>query len=145
MIKAVVTTEGPVHQDEIYRRIIHSFGLKQLGSRLRSHLNKAFERLKRDDPTVREADGFVWFGEQLEGLVPRDRSRAQASSQKAPMIADAEIKAALAIILRENGDMVHEDRVRAVAALFGFKRTGRELSTRITEVIENTNRAFPGS
>ena len=138
LIKAVVTTEGPVHQDEIYRRIIHSFGLKKLGSRLHAHLDKAFKGFRRSDATVREASGFVWFDEQLDGLTPRDRSEAQPSIQRAPMIADAEIKEALAIVARENGDLEHDDRVRAVAALFGFKRTGTELSARITEVIVKT-------
>jgi very-short-patch-repair endonuclease len=133
--RAIVEIEGPVHQDEIARRVTNLFGKARTGSLISASVMRGLRALKTSAALV-EQDGFWMTPTQFDSPPVRDRSAAPPSLQRADMLSPLEICAAAKIAERENGHLSEDDMVIAVARLLGFKRTGPELRLVILNTIE---------
>ena len=79
IVLKVVALEGPVHEEEIARRVAGLFGKQKAGSRIVAAVEKALSYAKRSDPSLMVSDGF-WMTKQTSAQVPlRNRSRALAA------------------------------------------------------------------
>jgi very-short-patch-repair endonuclease len=136
IVERIIEIEGPVHQEEIARRVAGLFNKQKAGSRI---LNRAVEALKylktrRDDLVVSQ---HFWFtGEQQSKPPLRNRSRALPNLRKASMLPPPEIEAAILAVISQNGAIEIPDIPRAVALHFGFQRTGPEFRPAIEPSIE---------
>jgi hypothetical protein len=129
---AIVEIEGPVHQDEIARRVTGLFGKARTGSQISAAVVRGLQATS----ALVEQDGF-WLTEARLGRPPvRDRSVAPATLQRADMLSPLEIRAAAKIAERENGRLSGDEMVTAITRLLGFKRTGNELKAAILKAIE---------
>lgn len=136
IVQKVVAMEGPVHEEEIARRVASLFGKQKAGSRIVAAVDKALLYAKRSDPPLVESDGF-WMTRDAVAQVPlRNRSRALPSLRKAAMLPPTEIAEAIRKVLGDNGALSWDELPRAVALLFGFQRTGPEFRPAIVPVIE---------
>lgn len=71
----VVETEGPVHEEEVARRIAAAFGKEKAGSRILKVTQQALKMAMRSSETSLLHDGKFWFTkEQAEDPPVRDRS-----------------------------------------------------------------------
>jgi very-short-patch-repair endonuclease len=131
VISQVVETEGPVHTDEIARRIREAFGLQRTGSQILAHIREGLNYLSRK--TRLEQDGEFWSfaGRDLEMV--RDRRNAGASLRRALMIAPNEYQLAIKTVISETVEISRQDLVVETARLFGFDRTGPDLKEAIEE------------
>ncbi|OSQ48268.1 hypothetical protein MCRY_22460, partial [Marivita cryptomonadis] len=82
---------------------------------------------------------FVMTEEQHAQPPVRDRSSETGSLLKAEYLSQAEINAAVNLVVQESGQIPPEELIRAVARLLGYKRVGNDLSTRISETIFAAN------
>jgi very-short-patch-repair endonuclease len=136
IVSKIVDIEGPVHAEEIARRVAALFGKHKAGSRIVASVRSALAYLKRTNPELLEEDGF-WLNANQRASVPlRNRSRAPLSLRKASLLPPMEIAAAIMEVLRQNGALSWEELPRAVAILFGFQRTGPEFRPAVLPVIE---------
>ncbi len=131
----IVETEGPVHQDEVARRVASLFGKLRTGSLISDASLRSLNYLKSAGKLI-EDRGFWLTQDQLKNPPVRDRSAAPLSLQKAEMLAPLEIKAAAKIAEQENGTLTDEDMVVAVTRIIGFKRAGPELKIAILASIK---------
>jgi very-short-patch-repair endonuclease len=132
--RAIVETEGPIHRDEVARRVTSLFGKSRTGSLIGAASLKSLMVLKNSSAVVEE-DGFWMTPSQLVDPSVRDRSSAPMSLQRADMLSPREIRAAAKIATRENGDLSDDEMVMAVTRLLGFKRTGPELGALIAKAL----------
>ena len=102
--KVIVETEGPIHQDEVARRVTSLFGKSRTGSLISAASLKSLQLLKRSLALVEE-DGFWMTPNQLADPPVRDRGSAPISLQRADMLSPREIRAAARIATQENGSM----------------------------------------
>jgi hypothetical protein len=130
----IVETEGPVHQDEVARRIAALFGKARTGSQISAASLRALQLLATRSEAL-EQDEFWMTSAQRDDTPVRDRSAAPPSVQRADMISPLELQAAARIAAKENSDMPDDELVAAVARLLGFRRTGPELRTAIQKAL----------
>jgi very-short-patch-repair endonuclease len=133
--RAIVATEGPIHQDEVARRVTSLFGKSRTGSLISAASLKSLQALKRSIALVEE-DAFWMTPGQLADPPVRDRSSAPISLQRADMLSPREIRAAAGIATRENGSLSDDEMAMAVTRLLGFKRTGPDLKVAIAKALQ---------
>jgi very-short-patch-repair endonuclease len=128
--RAIVEVEGPIHQDEIARRVTTLFGKARTGSLISAATLRGLKALKTSS-ILAEQDAFWMTPAQLENPPVRDRSDAPQTLQRADMLSPVEIRAAAKIAERENGRLSGDEIAIAVTRLLGFKRTGPDLKVAI--------------
>lgn len=133
--KAVVETEGPVHQDEVARRVTTLFGKSRTGSLISAASLRSL-RLLKSSSTLVEVDGFWMTSEQFKEPPVRDRGSAPAALQRADMLSPLEIRAAIKIAEHENGSLSADEKSVAVTRMLGFKRTGAELRAAVLNAMQ---------
>jgi very-short-patch-repair endonuclease len=133
--RAIVETEGPVHEDEIARRVATLFGKARTGSLINAAAIGSLRPLKQSGLLV-EHDGFWMTPAQAANPPVRDRSSAPLALQRADMLSPLEIRAAAKIAMYENGTLSNEEMATAITRLLGFKRTGSELKFAIENALE---------
>lgn len=133
LVRQVVETEGPVHLDEVARRIASAFGKKNAGSRVLAATRRALVDASRRDPDLRREEDFWFTAAQAAAPPVRDRSGENGATCKADALSLLEVRSALRIAREDNPGGSDEDIIRAAARLMGFRRVGGEISSRIAE------------
>ena len=88
---AIVEIEGPMHQDEVARRVTALFGKARTGSLISAASLRSLARLKSSSKLI-EQDGFWMTPDQHKNPAVRDRSAAPIALQRANMVAPVEIQ-----------------------------------------------------
>jgi very-short-patch-repair endonuclease len=131
----IVEVEGPIHVDEIARRVTSLFGKARTGSLISDASLRSLQFL-RSPPARLIVDGAFWMTpEQHQNPPVRDRSAAPPTLQRADMLSPHEIRAAAKIAVQENGSLADDDMANAITRLLGFKRTGPELKAVILKAL----------
>lgn len=133
LVRKIVDAEGPIHVEEIARRVAACFAREKAGSRILAATRTALSRARSGNDNLL-TDGTFWYNqEQAEAPPVRDRSAETGATLKATYISLQEIKAAFKIARDDNAGGDDDDLVRSVARLLGFKRVGTDLQKRIAE------------
>jgi hypothetical protein len=122
IVRSVIEQEGPVHRDEIGRRVRAFFGHGERSMRGAAAIADSLDLLAAKAPDLCYEDGF-WFTKRQKKTPPvRDRACAPARLRRFDMIAHIEIKAAIgrARTQAPESEASLED---AVARLFGLPLT----------------------
>lgn len=141
LVARIVATEGPIHQDEIARRLASSFRKERAGRRIVEATNKALLVAKRiGDPELGNEEQF-WFTIEQEKNPPiRDRSMESGTTVKAEYLAPLEIEAALTLAKQDNVGASSDDLIRAASRMMGFKRAGPDIVSAFAQVLNPTDR-----
>ena len=124
----VVEAEGPIHEEEVARRIATAFGKEKAGSRILKATQQALRIAKGLPDASLLQDGEFWFTRsQAENTPVRDRSLETIPTTKPANISKLEIMQCLAIAIQDNAGGSDQDIIKAAARLFGFKRVGPDL------------------
>jgi very-short-patch-repair endonuclease len=129
----VVKAEGPIHAEEVARRIREAFGLERTGSRILSKINEALRVAERLGEILPE-EGF-WSAPQRTHPLPRHRRNAALPLRRADRIAPHEYRLAALRVIETAVGIDREDLIVETARLLGFDRTGNGLYAAIDEQI----------
>jgi very-short-patch-repair endonuclease len=121
----VVEAEGPVHTEEIARRIREAFGLQKTGKRILAHVESGLKHLSKTAGVVRDGEFWSGLGRELQAV--HNRRNSAISLRRAAMISPTEYRLALSTIISDAVEISREDLVVETARLFGFDRTGPDL------------------
>lgn len=133
--RTIVEKEGPIHQDEIARRVTALFGKARTGSLISAATIKSLQPLKASRELIEQNEFWMTPAQAADPPV-RDRSAAPLTLQKADMLSPPEIRAAAKIALRENGTLSNDEMATAITRLLGFKRTGPDLKAAIENALK---------
>jgi very-short-patch-repair endonuclease len=126
-IRSVIIKEGPIHRDEIIRRIGHFLGKQRPNPRIAAAVAHALELLPDAAPDVCHESGF-WFTQEYKNQpIVRDRSAAPASLRRIAMISTTEISAAISIARQHKSSLGDAEILSAVASLLGLPKPSAEL------------------
>lgn len=131
---AVVREEGPIHVEEVARRIREAFGLERTGRRILAAVRAALQAAGRDGAVIR--DGEFWAVAEPGPSRPRCRKTAPAPLRRADRIAPCEYRLAVRTVLAECVGIKRPALIVETARLLGFERTGNGLDRAISEQID---------
>ncbi len=133
--RLVVKIEGPVHRDEIARRLCSLWGFQRLGSRIESAVEKAVDHLVRTK-TALDHDGFITLTGQIK-ILARNRAGTRSPGLRKPeYLPPAEVREATHQIVERNIGVTRDEATVAVARLLGFSSTTTKLRDSISAEIE---------
>ena len=137
VLEGVVTTlvqiEGPIHKDEIARRIASLWGHERTGPRIAEAIAHAVEAGIRSRNLRAEQD-FITLSQN--SIVPvRNRSEVTAPNLKKPeMIPPSEVRQAIFYFVKEHVGLRREELPAMVSSVLGFKTT----SPKLKELVDKT-------
>lgn len=135
-VKTIVSVEGPIHEEEVARRIARAFGKNKAGRRILEATKDALIIASQSGNSPLVFEGHFWMLEEQRKNVPvRNRSQEMGTLQKAQFIAPTEFKAAAKLIVNQSGPVEDEELIKAVGRLLGFKRVGPDLREGIASAI----------
>jgi very-short-patch-repair endonuclease len=130
LAKAIVQTETPIHIDALVHRIAEAYNIGVVGSRTRGiimqHIRQAANRR-----LFQIRGNFCWIGDDATPRVPQNAEAPRPIQE----IALEELKEAARRIVKIERGVPRESLVREVGRVFGFRRTGERVDTRIQQAI----------
>jgi hypothetical protein len=130
-VEDVVAAEGPVHIDEVVRRIRTFWGLQRAGNRIRDAVVRAVDVTVRRNVVMRDGEFLRIPNAQI--VV---RRRDGDPPARIDLIADAEIAASLQEVLRTQFATPRADLIDAAARRFGILATSAAVAARVGSVVD---------
>jgi very-short-patch-repair endonuclease len=130
----VVMGEGPIHTEEVIRRIREAFGLSRAGRRISEAVVAGLELCLRQG-NIRK-DGEFWSGYAATLKTPRNRRNAAASVRRSDRIAPEEYRLAIETALKSSVAAPQPELVVLVARLLGYDRLGSDLESEISAQLQ---------
>jgi very-short-patch-repair endonuclease len=128
----VVEMEGPIHYNELIRRIRTYWGLSRAGRRVQEVMKEAIKLGLMDGQIIQKGE-FLYYKDAPVVV----RRRTGNPPAKMDLISPEEIEAAVRIILESQYATEMDELVREVSRLFGAKVTRGPAITRIKGVIND--------
>jgi very-short-patch-repair endonuclease len=126
----VVRVEGPVHIDEVIRRIRTLWGVGRAGARIRDAIVYSIEAAKHDG-RIEVRGNFL----RIPGRKALLRRRLVDPPPKITLVSDEEIQAAVLHVLKTQYSLPLTELVVQASRALGFKATSGETSDSINSVV----------
>lgn len=135
IVAGVVEIEGPIHREEVARRVTSLWGQQRTGARIAEAISRAVEAGIRSG-LLRSDEDFVVHSNQT--AVPiRNRVGVTAASLKRPeMIPPSEVRQTILHLAKEHVGVGRDELPLMVAKALGFKATGAKLKETIEGVLQ---------
>ncbi len=135
IVVAVVEVEGPIHRDEVARRITSLWGLQRTGARIAEAISKAVESGIQMELLRADAD-FVTHSHQTTIPVRCRTDVNSASLRKPEMIPPSEVRQTILHLMAENVGVGRDEIQSMVVRALGFGATGAKLKHAIERDLE---------
>lgn len=132
-VVSVVMVEGPVHFDEVVRRIRTLWGLGRAGQRIYTVLRDAARQAIKAG-LIKQRDEFLWPAKELNPVPVR--RRLDDPPPQIDLICKEEISEAIRLVLRHQFSTDSWEVVTQVARLFGIQSTHDKTAGRIERVLK---------
>lgn len=137
VVSKIIEVEGPVHGEEITRRVTQLWGLQRTGSRIRGAVNKALKAMAGKSGVSR--DGNFYSLRNLTEVPVRDRGDVGCTTLRKPeMIPPIEIRKAVSALVQVHLGVAEDEAITEAARLLGFRST----SSRLRRVIQQEIRSM---
>lgn len=131
LIERVVGVEGPVHNDEVVKRIKDAFGVKRAGNQIRAAIDAGVK--KAAELGYIECRGpFLWPREPRASVV---RLRGEAVKPQSDMICDEELEEAVLIVLKKQFATEQDALAIETCRLVGIRKASADTRKRVEQVI----------
>ena len=118
----VIDIEGPIHHDEVVRRITSFWNLQRAGSRIESAVDNAIDEAALYNRIVQE--GLFFCVADHSSISIRNRERVTSANLRKPdYLPPSEVCEAIKAVVRINLGMSFDEAAREVAQLFGLRAT----------------------
>lgn len=131
MVAQVVRAEGPIHLDEVVRRIRTLWGLKRAGQRITRAVAVGADYAVRVGH-VQKRENFLWPAGASSAVV---RRRGSDPAPKADLICDEEIAEAFRLVLKYQFATSPDDLITRASRLFGFQAIHAQTAGRLKSVL----------
>lgn len=135
-IKQVVATEGPIHKDVLIRRVREAWGVGRVGSRIRESFDEVLDALARTNEIHLDGSGFIRLPDHRLRVVRVPVEGRAETERPVEYVALTEIAQAVLEVVHETHGIDQDELTRYIARIFGWRRTGDGISSRISTAIE---------
>ena len=132
-VSSVVEVEGPVHVDEVIRRIRTLWGLKRTGSRIQDALMDAISVAASYGYVIKKGD-FLWSKTTKEIPV---RRRTGDPPAKIELICDEEIAESVKLVIKSQHATKLEYLIIQSSRMLGIQATSDNTANRISKVVNS--------
>ena len=122
-IQTVIETEAPISRPLLCKRVLQSWGISRLGSRLDTYFD---ELLSKTDCYQKADKEFVYFWKSEEQMISYSTFRP-ISERTALDLPPEEVANGLKYLLEAQISLPTNDLTRVTAQFFGFARTGNNV------------------
>lgn len=130
-VMEVVEVEGPIHYDEVVKRIRTHWGLSRAGRRVQAIMKEATELTLREGSVIRKGE-FLYYKDAPITV----RRRTGKHAVKMDYISEEEIALAIDMVLKSQYATEPDELVREVVRLFGAKLARGPAVSRVNKVIK---------
>lgn len=124
VIRKVVKTEGPIHLEELSRRVAAFWGMQRAGKRIVARVELGLRRPLRYEELKQEGAFISTAGHRSVQVRTRDIAGVVFSTDEIP---PSEAEQAIRIVLGHRAPLLEKELAQETARLLGFKRTGNKL------------------
>lgn len=135
-LELIVTVEGPVHIEEVTRRILEAAGVARAGSRIREVLKQTITSAEESGSIVVKEE-FLWDASMQEPAL-RSRANLPATSRKLAYIAPEEMAMVIRKVVEDAVAITHAAAVPMVAKTLGFTRVTEDIKNDILAAIQQS-------
>ncbi len=136
-VAQIVEVEGPVHEDEVVRRLCSLWGYRRTGSRIRSSVEAAIRRaveMRRIHWNGGEADRFLHRRVEDQEVPVRDRRAVgSAGLRKVERLPPAEVRTAILLAVERSVGISAPECADEVARIFDL-RPGRDMRALVEQM-----------
>ncbi len=129
-VSEIVNVEGPVHVDEVTKRVKDSCHIKRAGSKMKKQVSKAIKESENSGDIIRIGD-FLYDASSNDVVI---RKRVKPNID---LISDEEIAKNIETIISHKQSVPTAALTREVSRNFGFKSTSRKTSESIKRVLDS--------
>ncbi|WP_296806469.1 DUF3320 domain-containing protein [uncultured Methanobrevibacter sp.] len=129
-INKIVNVEGPIHINEVIKRVKDSCHIKRAGSKMKKQVLRGIKESENSGNIIRIGD-FLYDASSNDVVIRR------REKPKIELISDEEIAKNIEIILSHKQSVTTASLTREVARNFGFKSTSRKTSSKIKSVLDS--------
>jgi very-short-patch-repair endonuclease len=127
LVKSVVTVESPVHEAEVTKRLMESFGVSRAGNRIVENISVALNHGHRAG-LFHFSGGFVYADKTCTAVV-RNRGELEAAERKIEWVSPEELDTALLEVVRMGFSISQEAAVSGALESLGFGRVTANISS----------------
>ena len=135
IVRCVVEIEGPIHADELARRVTTLWGQARTGSRISAAVIKAAEYALRKQWLIEE-DSFYWLATQTEFPARNRELVVSTGLKKLEMLPPRELQSAILPFVRDHISATPDEIIRHVARTLGFRSTSQQLKSVLESQID---------
>ena len=128
-VKLIVECEGPVHIDEVTKRIKLCCNIKRANVNLKRCVNSAIRHAEEEGSIIKDGD-FLYDSSDNE-IVVRKRVKPNID-----LISDEEISKSIELVLLHKSNIKTKQIPKETSRNFGFKSTSKKTSLRINNVLD---------
>lgn len=137
LVLQVVRKEGPVHVEEVTRRIADAAGMRRLGHAAREAIQEGIKALGIMRSGIKtEDDTFLYYEDQAEPR-PRDRSEFPAPYRRAEYVSPKEIESAVLLVVKNSYSITPDDAARAALKSLGIRSVDSDSLEFALEAVES--------
>jgi very-short-patch-repair endonuclease len=122
-IGAIVEDEGPIHVEEVKRRVLEAIQART-GAKREAAIEEGIAAAVTRNIVIRRGD-FLW---RKKEVAPRDRTKLPDASRKLDYVCDEECVAALRVALKESCGCDADEAATQAIRLLGVKRNDEALA-----------------
>lgn len=126
IVDKIVEIEGPIHEDEIARRVSELWGLSRTGNRIVSAVQRGLNAATCAG-NITHGSPFYFKPDQKEVPIRNRENAASTNLRKPEMLPPTEIITAILAVVRIHFGIKSDEAVAEVSRLFGFKSTSSQL------------------
>ena len=131
LVIAIVNLEGPIHQEEVGRRVAKAFGLERCGSRIQESVLVGLKA------SSLKHDGLFWFQTGSSEKIRNRKDVVSRSLLAANNLPPMEIEQALLFLVKQNVRVSQDELIQQASRLLGFNRCGSDLRAVIVNALHN--------
>ena len=128
-VNYIVDVEGPIHVNEVIKRVKDSCEIKRAGSNLKKTVNAAISEAESSGNIIRIGD-FLYDASNNNVLI-RKRNKPNID-----LISDEEISKNIEVVLLYNQNLNSKQVAKETSRNFGFKSTSKKTADRINGVLD---------
>ena len=129
-INKIIKIEGPIHIDEVIKRVKDACHIKRAGANMKKQVNRAIKNSENSGNIIK-IDNFL-YDSSVNDVVIRRRKKP-----KIELISDEEIAKNIKTTLQHRKVLSTNLLIREVSRNFGFKSTSRKTSAKINSVLDS--------
>lgn len=132
-LQDVVVQNGPIQTEAAFRTALEVWSQSRAGKKVQRTFQKGVDELRQRNRVYKQ-DEFLWpHQDNLNFVIRVNTDMASRPIDEIPI---EEVAKAVALILKEGGQMTKDDLVLETTRLFGYQRRGKRIEDRIEDGLQ---------